>query len=146
MPKGSFNASKTHCRNGHEYDVHGGNANGPKTRVCRLCRLAQQEAYALRRKGPPTWKTPKGKMDSWASSLKCKFNMAVADYESLLAVVPGCAICGKTPGENRRRLAVDHDHKTGRVRGLLCNSCNVGIGHLREGKHFEAAKEYLSIA
>ena len=38
-----------------------------------------------------------------------------------------CAICTKPfPG----RIAIDHDHRTGRVRGLLCTSCNTGIGKL----------------
>ena len=39
-----------------------------------------------------------------------------------------CAICGKPD----RNLVVDHNHNTGKVRGLLCNSCNVGIGHLQD--------------
>ncbi|MEI8051963.1 MAG: endonuclease domain-containing protein [Actinomycetes bacterium] len=34
----------------------------------------------------------------------------------------GCAICGRPP--KTRRLDVDHDHKTGKVRGLLCHRCN----------------------
>jgi Recombination endonuclease VII. len=44
-------------------------------------------------------------------------------YERLLAEQGGvCAICGNPP--KTRRLHVDHDHKTGRVRGLLCYRCN----------------------
>lgn len=44
-------------------------------------------------------------------------------YERLLAAQGGgCAICGATP--KTRRLHVDHDHKTGAVRGLLCYRCN----------------------
>jgi hypothetical protein len=38
----------------------------------------------------------------------------------------GCGICGKKPV--RYRLAVDHDHKTGVIRGLLCFRCNYGLG------------------
>jgi hypothetical protein len=39
-----------------------------------------------------------------------------------------CAICAKAP-ESGQNLGVDHDHSTGYVRGLLCNNCNVGLGH-----------------
>ena len=46
-----------------------------------------------------------------------------AEYDRLLAAQGGgCAICGNPP--KTRRLHVDHDHKTGRVRGLLCHRCN----------------------
>lgn len=48
-------------------------------------------------------------------------------YRSLLVAQDGiCAICGKNP--EGQRLVVDHDHKSGRVRGLLCRSCNLGLG------------------
>lgn len=36
-----------------------------------------------------------------------------------------CAICGRKP---KRRLAIDHDHRTGEVRGLLCRDCNLALG------------------
>jgi RNA polymerase-binding transcription factor DksA len=42
-----------------------------------------------------------------------------------------CAICGKPISEN---FVIDHDHKTGKVRGLLCISCNTGLGHLKDNK------------
>lgn len=45
------------------------------------------------------------------------------EYAALLALQGGhCALCPNTP--KTRRLAVDHDHRTGRVRGLLCFRCN----------------------
>jgi hypothetical protein len=43
-----------------------------------------------------------------------------------------CAVCGKLNNEGRRRLAVDHDHKTGKVRGLLCGNCNTALGLVKE--------------
>ena len=44
----------------------------------------------------------------------------------------GCAICGRTAEQEGRDLAVDHDHKTGIVRGILCGFCNRAIGLLRD--------------
>jgi hypothetical protein len=56
-----------------------------------------------------------------------------------------CAICGTdTPGTSGI-FAVDHDHKTGKVRGLLCRSCNVGIGNLGDDpKRLKEAIRYLT--
>lgn len=43
-----------------------------------------------------------------------------------------CEICGKTEKDNGKRLAVDHNHETGMIRGMLCNNCNLGIGYLKD--------------
>lgn len=61
-----------------------------------------------------------------------------------------CAICGQKEGtENRRatRLALDHDHRTGIVRGLLCSLCNTSLGGFRDSeKLLQRAQEYLKDA
>lgn len=52
------------------------------------------------------------------------FNITPEEYEAILqAQGGGCGICGKPPRDGKR-LAVDHDHKSGFVRGLLCFMCN----------------------
>ena len=52
-----------------------------------------------------------------------------AEYKSLLAKQGGvCAICQRRP--KTIKLAVDHDHLTGKVRGLLCGNCNTSLGKL----------------
>ena len=58
-----------------------------------------------------------------------KYGITVERYEALLAEQNGlCAICN-SPAKNGRRLSVDHDHETNEVRGLLCVSCNTGVGY-----------------
>lgn len=53
------------------------------------------------------------------------------EYERILASQDGvCAICHQPPGA--RRLCVDHDHKTGFVRGLACWRCNYGLSWYRD--------------
>jgi hypothetical protein len=69
--------------------------------------------------------------------------LSLEDYESMVSVVPGCAICGALP-KDKYALHIDHDHNTGRVRGLLCNSCNTGLGKLGDNAAgLRAALEYL---
>ncbi len=67
-----------------------------------------------------------------ASNLKHSFGLTVDEYDRLLEVQGGlCAICGKKCSTGKR-LSVDHDHDTGRVRGLLCMKCNLIIGHAND--------------
>jgi hypothetical protein len=64
-----------------------------------------------------------------------KYGITLVEYNSLSVSQGGkCAICGEHSPVGRR-LSVDHDHFTGRVRGLLCHWCNRGIGLLREDEN-----------
>lgn len=71
--------------------------------------------------------------------LKKKYGINLDQYNILLESQNGvCAICKKPEVDvcNKkggvRNLAVDHDHVTGRVRGLLCRGCNQGLGNFKE--------------
>lgn len=60
------------------------------------------------------------------------YGLTKEQYFELLRVQGGgCALCGRA-NSGGRRLHVDHNHQTGLVRGLLCGSCNRGLGYLRE--------------
>lgn len=63
----------------------------------------------------------------WRHSIKYRYGITVADYERLYLEQDGrCAIC-LIPFSGRAHI--DHEHETGRIRGLLCRPCNVGLGH-----------------
>jgi hypothetical protein len=64
-------------------------------------------------------------------TIRTKFGITSEEYDSLLSAQRGsCAICGTTDFSYSRgkRPHIDHCHETGKVRGLLCGHCNIGIG------------------
>jgi hypothetical protein len=67
---------------------------------------------------------------------KCrKYGLSPEKYAEMALAQGGvCAICGAGTTEKRPKLSIDHDHDTGVVRGLLCNNCNIGIGHFFDDK------------
>lgn len=63
--------------------------------------------------------------------LRYCFGIDAQDYDILAAKQNNrCAICGEPPSGDGRSLRVDHDHRTGVIRGLLCHKCNIGMGFL----------------
>lgn len=80
-------------------------------------------------------------------SLKTRFGITEDDYDAVLSIQHGlCAICfSDDPGAKRNFFAIDHDHETGAIRGLLCNSCNIGLGCLQDSKPLlKSALKYLN--
>ena len=77
-------------------------------------------------------------------NLKRNYGLDLQTYEGLVDKQAGlCAICQTKP----EKLVVDHCHKTGRVRGLLCDPCNTGIGRLQDDVLIVAAAlKYLQAA
>lgn len=77
------------------------------------------------------------------------FGLSLAEYGKLLVAQNGvCAICRQEEtekrGGNEKSLAVDHDHATGTIRGLLCAACNQGIGKLKDDPAvLRAAADYI---
>ena len=62
------------------------------------------------------------------SYLKAKYGIGVKEYRRMLNAQHGkCAVCKKPPKNKNRSMSVDHDHKTGEVRGLLCYFCNYKV-------------------
>ena len=66
-------------------------------------------------------------------SIKKLYNLAWDQYQEMVEFkAGGCWICGRVPKPGQHRLAVDHNHKTHVIRGLLCWRCNMGIGTFRD--------------
>lgn len=59
-----------------------------------------------------------------SASLRSKYKLSIDEY---LALPKACEICGSTD-----KISIDHDHKTGKVRGVLCYRCNVSLGFMNE--------------
>jgi recombination endonuclease VII len=76
-------------------------------------------------------------------NLKKKYGLTPEAYQDLLQAQGGvCLICHQPP--RKRRLAVDHDHKTKQVRGLLCSRCNYALGRFYERSDWlQRAADYL---
>ena len=59
--------------------------------------------------------------------------------KDIISTIKECVICG-----SNEKLVIDHDHKTEKVRGMLCNHCNRGLGHFRDDPLLlEFAAQYL---
>ena len=79
-----------------------------------------------------------------AYKLKYTYGITIDEFNKILKKQEGkCVIC-RTDKPNGRGFCVDHDHKTGKVRGILCHSCNTGIGSLKDSVELlEKAIKYL---
>ncbi|SRR5258708_28943418 len=83
--------------------------------------------------------------------LKARYGISIDDYQQLYQEQSGlCKICSMPEmirivnGNQVRALAIDHNHKTGKVRGLLCYKCNVGLGSFNDDtKLLKQAIDYL---
>jgi hypothetical protein len=106
---------------------------GPQGRHswCRPCANAYAKLH--RRRGPLSV------VQRRRLTLLTKYRLTPAEWEEMAIRQGGCcAICGQERG-----LVTDHDHATGRVRGLLCRSCNVAIAILDDPVRLPRALAYL---
>lgn len=75
------------------------------------------------------------------------YGITLEQYDQMVLDQNGCCkICGTDePGGNRKRFSVDHNHATGKVRGLLCGSCNAALGLFKDNPTIiQSALSYLN--
>ena len=139
---------------GKEFDPalcgKGNKARSGRQRYCsKKCqRHAYYAANPERYKAYGTGKPAEDPMHARDRTLRRKYGIGCEEYDRLMAAQGGrCAICGGTETHCSVGdfFAVDHDHATGRVRGLLCGHCNRGLGMFRDEPRVCAnAAMYLS--
>lgn len=101
-------------------------------------RIKRENSWSAERKG----KERRQRHEAW---LRRAYGINLVKYDDLLKSQGGkCCICLSELPSGRGTFHVDHDHRTGRVRGLLCQLCNTGIGKLKEDVSImERAIKYL---
>lgn len=119
-----------------------------RMRRCKLCHCAATAKY--RTQNPEVYR--KASLKHWHNLKDSKkhgkwlkrYGLTKEEYETLFDKQKGlCFICKKecSSGQN---LSVDHCHKTGKVRGLLCKKCNTALGMLEDNiEYFQTAILYL---
>lgn len=135
-----INRAKTHCIRGHEFTPENTALDRGK-RSCRICRRAADRARRLMPENHAKVRLKMHKRNMRA------YGMTADDYVTMLSKQSGvCAICHGV-NKSGKRLSVDHDHSTGKVRGLLCTNCNNGIGRFKDDPiRLVAAANYLNNA
>lgn len=119
----------------------------PNRTRCASCSTHENAADRMRNRqtgrAKAYYHAHKDKYRDWF--MRRTYGITLATYEELLRQQNGgCAVCHKKP--QKRHLDIDHCHKSGKVRGLLCASCNTALGHLQENAtFFKAALVYLGL-
>lgn len=105
----------TKCHESHDinlFKITNKETNKRHTR-CEDCRLEDQRIASRRH------------------HIKVAFGITIEQYE--LLAKNGCNICKRTIiAKNKTRMCVDHDHETGKIRGILCNHCNRFLGAFKD--------------
>lgn len=106
------------------------------TRTCKKCKVEKpltHEFFVYERLKKCFWHECRDctNKKNNISNKRRRYGIEPEQYESLLVKQAGvCAICGTKP--NGKTLAVDHCHKTQKIRGLLCLNCNSLLGHCKD--------------
>jgi hypothetical protein len=140
-----------------EFHKHPKTADGHKSK-CRVCTNAYGKSYyesnkekwvdkeremreadpeALKKKNRDAamrWRSdPENIRRKKMAYIEKRYGIAYEQYEAMEVEQSGlCKICRRPPNGRYNRLHVDHDHVTGRVRALICFSCNVGLGSFED--------------
>jgi len=111
------------------YDNHHGNGTISKFAACKACCT---ERTRQERQNPSPENKARWAKYSHNTNLRRWYGLEPIQYETMLQEQNYVCIICKNPNPDGRRLSVDHCHETRRIRGLLCNNCNNGLGRFQE--------------
>lgn len=128
--------------------------------ICKHCYWLRRKSYRKRnrvhynllfRKANAKWKKrhpKKYKLSHFKTHLKMKYGITLEEFEALWKKQNGlCAICKRPLTRRKHGYSVDHNHKTNKIRGLLCGNCNFLLGNSHENPQIlEQAILYLQRA
>ena len=127
-----------------------------KDRLISICKACHSEKSKKRRETPENkersrlaterWrKNPKNKRSYLSSKYKARYGITLDEYENMLDSQDNkCFICEEEAGYNNKPLYVDHCHSTNKVRKLLCQHCNSGLGMFKDNPELlSKAAEYV---
>lgn len=118
MKRTIFYKKCSKCKQPKEISQFGNPANKTISTYCKVCqKKINKEKKIINRE----------------KLLKTNYNMSLKQYNEIFVKQNGCcAICKKHQSELSITLAVDHNHETGKIRGLLCQNCNRALGHFQD--------------
>ena len=113
---------------------------------CKSCNELHEQSGREIKQGNSPMSCKNFKPSNWSgferedAIIRRQYGITLKQFDELLEFQGGgCAICNKKIDGERRRMNIDHDHDTGKVRGLLCTGCNTGIGYF--GDNIEGLKK-----
>lgn len=118
MGQPAWNKGTGGCKKGHDPELYVQLPSGAW--YCKGCRHENSAKYRQKNRELINLKNRVG-----------RYGISIENYQRLVDIQSGkCAIC-KMP-LNKNNIRIDHDHSTGEIRGILCISCNTGIGLLKD--------------
>ena len=123
------------CKRGHSFDLVGRDAFNH----CRAChKINSRNQYNKNIEASQTWARNKARTAKYKDThrnwkLQKDFGITLEDYNKMFADQKGlCLGCYKHQSSFKKAMAVDHDHTTGKIRGLLCMKCNSVLGYVAD--------------
>jgi dCMP deaminase len=114
---------------------------------CKKCRNKKQRLNFIEKHGTTPGKKygPKYRDKTRDRALMTNYGISQEDYLRILEQQGGgCAICKALPESESRNFPIDHDHSTGKVRGILCTRCNMILGQFKDNiANMRSAASYL---